>query len=359
MTVNVDDFTFAQVIAYIPTGHHAIQYHNLMSKTIKQRVTMKIKHFNSRLLAMSIALMATMSAMAYDFEQDGIYYSVIGPSQVSVDMGDQEPYAYGNTYSGNVVIPSTVVHDNVSYTVTAVAEAFFGCVDLHSVTIPATITELYWDGFTECAANIFVPDLETWCRINFHIDCAFTCHEPRFVVWSHKLFTGQDIEHLVIPSTVTDVHDYCFYKTELISSVEIPDQVTTIGKGAFAGCLDLKSVKIGPNVTFIGNHAFDVTTSFMYWFESWCEPDNNIINDVTCLATVPPTLEAKECFTMGTYKHSTLYVPAQSIRAYCTDENWGRFENILPIPSVPGDVDGNGKTDIGDVSALIDMILNG
>ena len=44
------------------------------------------------------------------------------------------------------------------------------------------------------------------------------------------------------------------------------------------------------------------------------------------------------------------------------DENWSRFENILPIPepaSRQGDVNGDGVLNVTDVTTLIDLLLNG
>ena len=299
-------------------------------------------------------------ATAHDFEQDGIYYKILASDQVGVAANDSLGNELKGTYSGDLVIPASIVHDGATYRVTAITEdAFFKCIDLRSVAIPASITELYWDGFAESGTRIIVPDLETWCGINFHVDYAYTLDEPRFVVWSHELDTDRDIENLVLPSSVTDVHNYCFYKTSTIRSVEIPDQVTEIGRGAFAGCVNLKTVKIGSNVTSIGTYAFDVTSNFWYWTTDWSDVSINIIDEVTCLATLPPVLESKYCFTAGAYRHAVLYVPAESVEAYRADANWGRFDTIRPIPGATGDVNGDGTVSISDVTALIDLLLSG
>ena len=306
-----------------------------------------------------VALTA-FKATAHDFEQDGIFYKILTSDQVGVAANDSLGNELTGTYSGNLFIPASIVHNGVSYRVTAITDdAFFKCVDLRSVTIPATITELYWDGFAESGTRIIVPDFEIWCGINFHVDYAYTLNEPRFVVWSHELETGCDMENLVFPSMFAEVHNYCFYKTSTIRSVEIPDQVTKIGRGAFAGCVNLKSVKIGPHVTSIGTYAFDVTSNFWYWFEDWCDVSKNIIDEVTCEAVVPPVLDSEYCFTRGTYRHAVLYVPAESIEAYLADVNWGRFDTIRPIPNTEGDVNCDGNVSIADVTCLIDLLLAG
>ena len=181
----------------------------------------------SLILGLVLVTTAAFKATAHDFEQDGIFYKILTSDQVGVAANDSLGNELKGTYSGDLVVPASIVHDGVSYRVTAITEdAFFKCIDLSSVTIPATITELYWDGFAESGTRIIVPDLETWCGINFHVDYAYTLDEPRFVVWSHELETGSDMENLVFPSTFNEVHDYCFYKTSTIRSGEIPDQVS-------------------------------------------------------------------------------------------------------------------------------------
>ncbi len=312
---------------------------------------MKKNNLTVLLSALVFALMTSINVRAYDFEQDGIYYSLIGPAQVAVVAGDGGE----GTYQGHVVIPGTVQHDNVSYTVTEIQDAFFKCPQLISITIPPTITRLYWDAFLDAYLNrIIVQDLEAWCRINFVVDgCFARMDETDVEVGVHEMESDHDMVNLVIPSSITDIHDFTFYKVSTIQSVEIPDHVSTVGKGAFFGCAQLKSLKIGSGVTSIGYCAFN-TNYYLWWdFDDMC-----IIDDVTCLATTPPTLQSKDCFNNATYKHGTLHVPAQSIRAYCTDENWGRFENILPIPTVNGDVNGDGLLDIADVCSLIDLLLH-
>ena len=311
-------------------------------------------------MGLVLVALTAFKATAHDFEQDGIFYKILTSDQVGVAANDSLGNELTGTYSGNLFIPASIVHNGVSYRVTAITDdAFFKCVDLRSVTIPATITELYWDGFAESGTRIIVPDFEIWCGINFHVDYAYTLNEPRFVVWSHELETGCDMENLVFPSMFAEVHNYCFYKTSTIRSVEIPDQVTKIGRGAVAGCVNLKSVKIGPHVTSIGTYAFDVTSNFWYWFEDWCDVSKNIIDEVTCEAVVPPVLDSEYCFTRGTYRHAVLYVPAESIEAYLADVNWGRFDTIRPIPNTEGDVNCDGNVSIADVTCLIDLLLAG
>ena len=53
-----------------------------------------------------------------------------------------------------------------------------------------------------------------------------------------------------------------------------------------------------------------------------------------------------------------LYVPKASLEAYRTANEWKNFKTIVAIEDV-GDVDGDGTVAIGDVTALIDLMLEG
>lgn len=66
-------------------------------------------------LLLLLALMLSITASAYDFEVDGIYYMIDG-DEVAVTSRT----SLGGTYSGDVVIPATVTHDGTTYPVTAI-----------------------------------------------------------------------------------------------------------------------------------------------------------------------------------------------------------------------------------------------
>lgn len=64
-----------------------------------------------------------------------------------------------SSYSGNVVIPETVVSEETAYTVTGIGKsAFSNCSYLSSVTIPATVIDFSKDAFQNTSARIRVKD---------------------------------------------------------------------------------------------------------------------------------------------------------------------------------------------------------
>ena len=101
-----------------------------------------MKNYLFTLLLMTITV---AGASAYDFEVDGIYYSIWGDEvavtchmdYVYVGEDMMEPVYYYD-YVGDVVIPETVIYYGDTYPVTAIDnEAFCGCTELTGITIPA------------------------------------------------------------------------------------------------------------------------------------------------------------------------------------------------------------------------------
>ena len=64
-----------------------------------------------------------LAAMAYDAEVDGIYYNLSG-TEAEVTY---RTTSY-NSYSGNVIIPSSITYNGTTYSVTSIgSNAFYKC----------------------------------------------------------------------------------------------------------------------------------------------------------------------------------------------------------------------------------------
>ena len=92
-----------------------------------------------RLFFSLIALLSVLSAWAYDFEVDGIYYGYRRDNNDKKIDGEVEVTSKGryySDYSGSVVIPATVTYDGKTYHVTSIgSSAFRVCTGLMSVEI--------------------------------------------------------------------------------------------------------------------------------------------------------------------------------------------------------------------------------
>ena len=88
--------------------------------------------------------MASTTLLAYDSEIDGIYYNFSG-DEAEVTWC---PLPDGKTYSGTMVIPESVTYEGKEYHVTGIgSEAFKGCNQLTSVTIPNSVTIIKYAAF--------------------------------------------------------------------------------------------------------------------------------------------------------------------------------------------------------------------
>ena len=177
-----------------------------------------------------MALFVPLAANAYDACIDGIYYNIVKKAkQATVTYGDNK----NGTYSGNVVIPETVVYDGVTCEVIGIGEyAFSGCT-LTSLTIPRTVNIIeapnYTSGnmateFAKSIGSLHISDLAAWCRIEFSNAQA----SPTQFAGTFYL-NKTAITDLVIPNGVTAVSSYAFYGAKMLTSVKLPDSVESIG----------------------------------------------------------------------------------------------------------------------------------
>lgn len=197
-------------------------------------------------------VLCSISAAAYDFMVDSIAYNIVNETEVAVTSENSASPSYSQLNAA--VIPETVTHQGITYTVTSIGKnAFREAAALMSVTIPPTITTVSDSAFYKCntLAEVHIASLESWCNISF----ARSIDNP--IYYAHRLFLNdQEITDLVIPEGVTEIKDYAFMFCKSLTSVIIPDCVTSIGNSAFSLCTAMTSVTIGESVKSIGNAAF-------------------------------------------------------------------------------------------------------
>ena len=94
------------------------------------------------------------NVMAYNIVRDGIYYNIDRSNMTAVVTG-KSSYGATKTYSGNVVVPEIVWHDDLAmidaFTVVGIDEyAFYDCDELLSVALPNTIKRIGNYAFLGC-----------------------------------------------------------------------------------------------------------------------------------------------------------------------------------------------------------------
>lgn len=171
-----------------------------------------------------------------------------------------------------------------------------------------------------------------WCEINFADIDANPLH-----YYHYLRLNGELIDNVVIPEGTSAIKAYAFYQCNNLTSIFIPNSVTTIGTDSFNKCPNLKTVTLGNSITSIGKWAF-----------SSC----NNLTSVTCKAIVPPVANS-DSFSCN--NQATLSVPKASIETYQTTTPWSSFKTI--VGCLFGDVDGDGRVSIDDLTELINLLL--
>lgn len=195
------------------------------------------KAFLSFLLMLLMAVTSNAATLI-----DGIYYN-LNSTTMSAEVTS------GTTkYKNDVVIPGMVTYNNTVYVVTGIgAEAFKGCTNLTSVTIPATVTTIGSDAFYLCdkLTSIDIPSSVTSIGRYAFANCS-------------------RLTELTIPNSVTTIDNRAFYSCTSLTSVDIPNSVTYIGSNAFDSCSKLENITIHNPETAIWSGAFNGTA----WYNS-------------------------------------------------------------------------------------------
>ena len=277
------------------------------------------------LLLSFVTTLLPMVAGAYDFEIDGIYYN-INTEENTVAVAKNP-----NKYTGNIVIPSSVVYFDVTYLVTSIAyDAFDSCDNLTSITIPHTVTSIKESAFFDCSGlnSIVVksgnPVFDSRDNCNAIIETN-----------SNTLLLG--CNKTVIPNSVTSIGNFAFYGSVGLTSITIPNSVTAIGNQAFYKCSSLTSVIIPNSVISIGVYAF-----------AWCSALTSVTipNSVTSIGggaffscgsltsvTIPNSITSigSELFCLCSSLTSiTIPNSVVSIEAYAFDSCSGLTSIIIP-----------------------------
>lgn len=158
------------------------------------------------------------------------------------------------------------------------SNAFQGCSALTAITIPSSVTSIGSGAFIGCASlfRVNVTDLAAWCMIDFGSYSA----NPISIAGSIYI-NGTKITDLLIPSGLSRVKDYAFYKAD-ISSITSPESVSIIGLNTFYGCAN--------------------------------------VGKITMQRSVPPTIS--NTTLSGIPADCPIYVPADYVVDYQTANNW-------------------------------------
>ena len=163
----------------------------------------------------------------------------------------------GVIYIGKVLyeykgeMPANTSLDIIDGTLSISSEAFNGCSNLVSITIPESVTSIGKRAFSYCSAltSITIPESVTSVG-----ESAFNaCSSLQSVTWnvknhtdidySNRPFESSPISSFTFGENVEHIPAHLCHNMDSLKSVSFPKSVKSIGYGAFQGCSSLKSVK--------------------------------------------------------------------------------------------------------------------
>ena len=236
-----------------------------------------------------LILITLVSVSAANFSVNGLNYSVWTDNTVAIMPADE-----GATYSGisNSNFAETVEYNGKTYTVAGIYDQAFNKASFaERVTLPVGITTIGQFAFISATgpgitlgANVSAINANAFAGNKFsqgiyvNEDNAYlanltnsdgTNSDGVLVTKDKKTmlnFPGgktqsswggtSALSSYSIPSFVTTVGPFCFYRNEGLSSITIPNSVTTIGQAAFFEMLDFNNITIPASVTTLGANAF-------------------------------------------------------------------------------------------------------
>ena len=322
-----------------------------------------INSFRSKLLTLTLALMASVASFAYEFEYvndfhiDGFGYKIISVNTPDDGEGYVSLIEIADCKK-DVVIPKYVSYGDRGFHVTTfgIGSVVFtndASSVVESITIPKTTSVINKNALAGC------PNLKTVVvdSENPYYDSRENCNAI-ITTSQNPYFTPNTLiagcKTTVIPNSVVEIGDNAFYNCELLDVITIPNSVSRIGKFAFKACSSLSTIILSENLTAIGDWAFD---------------DCNNLKEVICYALQPPTISQ---YTFSGIS-PTIYVPAESIERYRSATGWKEFEiryiswsseecheykhvNLTALPLITGKLTYRLSTDDGSEPPYVDSV---
>lgn len=284
---------------------------------------------------------------------NGVKYCVISDTEAGVVENDTE--RGHSSYSGDIVIPETVVNDGKTYTITAIGPRTFYGSSVTSVSLPKTITTLYNNcfGFTKELKSLTLPGNLKYYKVDYKANGA-----------AMEIINQSGITELVLAEGITSMYAEMFLETPDLQKVVLPSTITEIPEECFSTCLKLSEVTANGVLTNVGKYAFwgDPITDFsVFKFKDGATLDEGAFNGCAFTTIDVPegvTSLGKHCFANCKYVTSiTIPASVTSIGAIAFGEDKA-LKEIHVKGGNPATLSTNDKTG-SDSFAMLDFAAQG
>lgn len=244
-----------------------------------------------------LLLSGVTNVFAHDFMVDGIYYNTITASTVEVTSRDGNEHSY----SGDVVVPNTVIYNGCLYTVIRIGyKAFSSSTNMTSIEIPNSVTEIGNLAFLGCSGlnAIDIPNSVETIGVQAFYNCSgltsIAIPESVKVVEGYAFGCCRNLSTIDFnAANCTQMGDSsplgwreAFYECTSLTTLNIGDPVQSVPNQAFLNCRSLSEITIGINTQYIGEYSFANCTSLstVYFNAVNCVVDIKVFDGCTNLS---------------------------------------------------------------------------
>lgn len=119
------------------------------------------------------------------------------------------------------------------------------------------------------------------------------------------------LTNIIIPDNIISIGDTAFANCSSLTNIDIPNGIIMLGRGTFFDCSSLVSITIPSSMTLIARNVFEGCSS---------------LTEIYCKPSIPPKLFN---FNSENISELKIYVPAQSVEAYKSNQYWSKYANNI------------------------------
>ncbi|MGM9857413.1 MAG: leucine-rich repeat domain-containing protein [Candidatus Limisoma sp.] len=240
-----------------------------------------MKHFAKIFCFIVLLGLANNASFAYDFKANELCYKITSLSDRTCEVAQNTD----GEYTGDIVIPSTVVYEDITFSVTAIGpQAFENCTSLNSLTIPPSVTYISSLVFTNCYGlnKVVLQDSNVPIHLTYNdaTSNGYTEGKGTFVKSSlREIYIGRPIEYtekkncgyspfyklkslkkVEFSSNVKNFGTRCFYECSNLEEVIFSESIESISDYSFSGCTSLTQLNFNEGLKSIGSYSFNGCT---------------------------------------------------------------------------------------------------
>lgn len=213
-------------------------------------------------LGMTMGLLSSsLITYAYDFEVDGIRYTITSFTEYTCNI-----VGSSSDVDAHLLIPTTVTFNDRILKINAIEESsFYQNNSIVGVTIPKEITKVGAEAFANCANLedvVFEGDLsqigtKAFANCNNLKSIVFQGNVKNNCIGTY-LFSGcSSLTSITFPNGIEEFPDGFLYSCSSLKDLQIPNSVTSLGAESFARCTGLTNLEFHDNITTIGKKIID------------------------------------------------------------------------------------------------------